>query len=224
MVQAFWMTGLSVLLLGGDNGELAKALREAAAMSSYRFRIEERPGSGGGGGPEGRYQKGRPVFFKADNLEFFKQGDTLSYKQGGQWKKTKRGVESDPLVILGASAKVSRARLPHEELAGFEKNFKDVSRSDAKGKDEAVYSGELTEEAVKKLVPTEYRGVARSGTAKLWLDSKGRVARYAISIKVQGRQGNAEIDGTTEKTVVIQDIGSARVEVPEEAKKALLRE
>jgi hypothetical protein len=47
------------------------------------------------------------------------------------------------------------------------------------------------------------------------------VVKYTVSIRVQGKRGNAEADGTREKTVKLSDIGSAKVDVPQGAKNAL---
>src|SRR5262245_31564910 len=102
---------------GDDAGQLGRALRSAAESTSYGYVVEEEPGKGTGGPVEGRYQKGRPCYFKADRLEFFQKGDTLIYKQGDRWKRSKTGTESDPLTVLGSVAKVRGVRLPHRELA-----------------------------------------------------------------------------------------------------------
>jgi hypothetical protein len=202
--------------------ELAKALQKTAALDSYTFTVEEGgPGAGGRPGLEAKYQKDQPLWCKAENRELFKKGDVLVYKDGNDWVRSRTGTLSDPLRVLGAVAKVRKVRVPHEELAGFEKHFKDVK---AAGKDKdgnLEYSGDLTDEAVKKLVPTEFRQVARSGTAKVWVNSGGMVVKYTVAITVKGRLGNAEVEGMPTRTVMIRDGGKTKVEVPEAAKKAL---
>jgi hypothetical protein len=173
------------------------------------------------GEPSGDVPEGDPVFLQADRIPFYKAGDVLVYKQGDVWKRTKRGVESDPLLILGASAKVTAARLPHEELTGLAKSLKGAKKGDKKEDGCLVYSGDLTQEGAKKLAPTEFQDVVRGGTARVWINGDGAVVKYMLSIRVQGKRGNAEVDGTTEKTVKLSDIGSAKVDVPEGAKKVL---
>jgi hypothetical protein len=198
--------------------ELSKAAEKAATAKSYTFQIEERPGRGTGGAFTGKYAQGQPTFFKADGIEFFKTGKALAYEQGGKWHRSKTGTESDPLRILGAAAKVRRAALPHEELAGFAKNLKRVKKAQEKG--QTVYSGDLTDAAVKRLAPSEFRSVAQSGQAKVWVDG-GQVTRYAISLRLQGRLGGAEVDGTSLRTVTLSDPGKTNLEVPVAARKAL---
>src|SRR5205085_7280291 len=142
-------------------------------------------------------------------------------RDGDQWQRSKRGTLSDPLRVLGAVAKVIVVRLPHEELAGFEKLLKEVRPAKDKEDGNTVYAGDLTDEAVKKLARTEHRDVARSGSARVWVDDKGNVVKYAVTLKLLGRVGNAEVDGTATRTTTLSGAGGTKVEVPEAAKKAL---
>jgi hypothetical protein len=196
------------------NDELGKALRGVTAAESYTVTVTERNAS-----VEAQYQKDRPVAFRADRIDFFKKGDVLVYKQAGKWHKSKTGIESDPLLILAAGAKVRGVRLPHEELTGFDKHLKDVTQAKEKG--QTVYSATLTEEGARALSKPSDREVARGGTAKLWLDDKGRLVRYETTIRLKGRLGNAEVDGEATKTVSIKDVAATKVDVPDEVKKLL---
>src|SRR5205809_4220672 len=101
---------------GSPDAMLAAAVGKTAGLNSYSFSIAESPGQGTGGTLHGKYEKGQPVQFTADSIEFYRQGKTLVYKDGGKWHKSKTGVQSDPLRILGGAAKVRGARLAHEEM------------------------------------------------------------------------------------------------------------
>jgi hypothetical protein len=202
--------------LGDSRADLEAAAGQGARADSYAFSIEERPAKA----VEGKYQKGRPAFFKADNIEFFRRGKALAYRQGGSWKRSKKGVESDPLAVLGASAKVRAARLPHEELADLAKHLQGVKKTAQKG-GAALYEGTLTAEGAKALARSEHAGVARGGTARLWADAAGRPVKYEVTIRLRGRLGDAEVDGSTTRTVTLRAVGATKVEVPEEAAKAL---
>ena len=61
---------------GQDKADVRKALDNAfeksAALKSYAFQIDERPGQGSAGMFQGKYEKGKPIFFLADKIEFFK--------------------------------------------------------------------------------------------------------------------------------------------------------
>jgi hypothetical protein len=224
VMRQVWTLPLICLLVAGAaraaDEALTKALEKAAALESYTFQIDDKPGKGSGTGVEGTYQKDQPVFLKSDKLLFYKKGDALIYQQGNDWKRSKRGVESDPLIVLGSVAKVNSARLPHEELAGFTKLLKEIKKGD---KEDGLtpYSADLTDEGAKKLAPTENQGVAKGGAATLWLNGDGELVKYAFRIRLQGKQGNAEVNGAAEKTVKIGDVGKAKVELPEAAKKVL---
>jgi hypothetical protein len=205
---------------GEDRANLRRAVRTTAALESYAFRVETE-----GGGPaasvEGKYQKGRPVWFRADGVEFFRDGEALAYRQGDRWLRSKTGTESDPLRVLAAAARVRAARLPHQELDGLDRHLKDLRRDKGKEPDEVVYSATLDDEAVQRLAPAAQRAVARGGTVRLTVGRDGRVARYEIRIRLQGRLADVEVDGTLTRSVTISGAGSTRVEVSEGATKAL---
>jgi hypothetical protein len=219
----FFGAALSLAPADVDAGRpLADAARKTAGLSAYAFQMEEKPGPGTGGPVQGKYEKGKPVAFTADKIEFLRKGDALAYKDGGQWQRSKTGVQSDPLRILGAAAKVRGARLPHDELADLVKGLKDPKGSEAKEpKGATVYRGTLDEAVAKALAPTSRRSVAQGGSAEVWVGADGQVLKYSVKIRLQGRLGNAEVDGHLTRAVQLSDQGSARVEVPAEAQKAL---
>src|SRR5436190_17088001 len=95
-----------------DAADLSPAVKKATASDSYAFTVEEQLGP-----VEGKYQKGKPLWCKADKIELFRKGETVAYKDGDKWLRSRTGTLSDPLRVLGAVAKVRGTRLPHEELA-----------------------------------------------------------------------------------------------------------
>lgn len=230
-LRSLWMPALLVALSVGASpgadkppdadGALAEAVRATAGLRGYGFKVEEDASGGAGAAVEGKYEKGQPVSFRADGIEFFREGEALAYKDGGQWLRSKTGTLSDPLRVLGAGAKVRGARLPHEELAELAKGLKGVKKAEAEPEGTAVFTGTLDEEAARKLVPVSLRSVARGGQAKVWVGSDGQVHKYSLTLRVQGKVGDADIDGRVTRTVTLGDRGTARVEVPEEVKKAL---
>ena len=170
---------------------------------------------------EGKYDKGQPAYYTADKIEFYKKGNVLVYKDAGKWQRSKTGIESDPLRVLGAVAKVRGAALPHDELPQLVKALKGVKKATVGADGTKVYIGTLDEEGAKKLAPESLRSVARDGQARLWVGADGLVQKYSLAIKVQGTLGNLEIDGQVLHSVTLSDRGKTRFEVPEEAKKAL---
>lgn len=206
---------LALALAVGADDELARALKTVTAGESYSFTLK----AGAGTPVEGSYQKGLPAHFVAERIEFFRQGDVLVYRQAESWQRTRTGRLSDPLPILGASAKVKAARLPHEELATVSGEMTDVGKAPAK--DETVYTAVLPNKVAKELARNEDRDLTQAGTVAIRVDGKGRVTGYEVSIQVKGRRGNADVDGTFTRTVTIKDIDTAKVEVPDGAKKAM---
>jgi len=199
--------------------EPADALKAATAAASYAFKVEQQ--SGAPGAVEAKYQKGQPLWCKADNIELFKKGDALVYRDGDKWMRSKRGITSDPLRVLGAVARASTLRLPHEELAAVAKGVKGGWKAAGKEDGCTVYAADLTPEAARQLAPTAQQSVARGGTARLCINSDGKLVKYTLAIRLEGRLGNADVDGTAPRTVTLSGVGSTRVEVPVAARKAL---
>lgn len=207
---------LLMTALGTDGDE--KSFSSLINAANYQFRFEE---SGPPSPPvEGKFQKGLPVHFRADGIEFYRAGEVLVYKDKDAWQRTRTGTLSDPLRILGPSAKVRAARLPHEELAQLDKFWTAVRKS-KDGKGQTLLTGDLDEKGAKALARSENRPVAQGGKAQVWLDAKGQVVRYQITIRLLGRLGDAEVDGTATKAVAVSRVGTTKVEVPAEAKKVL---
>ena len=215
MAAACLLGSTTLAAEGGE--ELAPVLKKAQGWESYRFAVEAQPGAGGK--LEARYQKGQPLACKADQIELFKKGEVVAYKDAGKWQKSRTGRLSDPLRVLGAVVKVRTVRLPHEELATLAKSVRSVKKAKEGG--QTVYSAALDKEAAQALARSEHKGVAQSGSARFWLNKDGQLAKYTVSIRVQGRIGGADIDGTMTRTVVLSGVGSTKVEIPEAARKVL---
>jgi hypothetical protein len=202
--------------VAADDEPLAKGLQSLAAAGNYRFTVSD----GGTATPvEGKYQKGEPLALKADRIDFFRKADVLVYLYNGSWQRTRTGTVSDPLIILGASAKARAVRTPHEELTQIVKLMRAPFRTDAKG--QIIFTADLTEAAAKDLARTEDRDLARGGNVEFRLDDQGRVNKYELYITIKGRRGNADVDGKVTKIVTFGDIGETKVDVPAAARKVL---
>lgn len=109
---------------------------------------------------------------------------------------------------------------PAEEIATLVGQAKNLKSADG------AIVGELSEEAVTQRLSFGGRGgnapapKNASGTLKVWLKD-GAIAKYQVNVKgiVAGRNGETERDTTT--TIEIKDVGSAKVTVPDGAKKKL---
>ncbi len=103
------------------------------------------------------------------------------------------------------------------EIAGFAKDLK---------KDGDTYASELTEEGAKTLLRFRRGGDGPTvsnakGSVKFWL-KEGALEKYEFKVKGLINFGGNEVDVDRATTVEIKEVGTTKVEVPEDAKKKLL--
>ena len=187
--------------------DVKNAAKKLAGAGGYAWKSTvEAAGGGGGGGMRPGPTEGKIG------------------KDGMAMLTMTRGENTIEAVVMGTKGAIKTADgwqsiAEAEDLAGKTKELK---------KTDDAFGGELTEEAVKGLLtfgPGRGGGEApvvsnAKGSVKFWLKD-GVLAKYEV--KVQGtvsRGGNdREVDRTTK--VEIKDVGTAKVEVPEDAKKKL---
>jgi len=105
-----------------------------------------------------------------------------------------------------------------EDLASKAKDLKEA---------DGVYSGDLTEEGAKALMTFGGRGGANApaitgakGTAKFWVKD-GALAKFQTHVQGKRTVNNEERDIDITSTTEIKDVGSTKVDVPEDAKKKI---
>lgn len=237
MMSAMWMVACALVSEGDD---LAAAAKKAAEMTNYTFRLEakgERSLGKGDGKPldvTGHYD-GSVIYFKSKS-DAYRKGETLVVQdKDGNWSKmeppqkgggkAEGGVKPEGDKGQRGARMLLAVRAPHEECAGFETKFKEVAKAEEGGL--AVYSGPLTEEAALDFAPRRPGGgggkaqLATSGSAKVWVDGQGNIAKYEIAVTMKGTVKDKEIDATITRTVEISDVGSTKFEVPEGVSKLL---
>jgi hypothetical protein len=218
--------------LADDKEDLANASKKATEMTSYSFssHIEIE------GGPvpmdfefNGKYSKETATHVQGEamgrDFEVYKQGEKVAIKREGEWS-----LESG--ARRGGMREMERA-VPHEELKEIDKKFKEVKKSASKErvgeKECSVYEGELSEKAVKEMIPMG-RGMGAmenaeiSGSAKLWIDEEGVIRKYEMSVNMnldfQGNQLEMKILRSTE----LSGIGDTIVEIPSEVTSLLSKD
>jgi hypothetical protein len=230
-----FVAGVLVAADSGPKDEIKAAAAKLATKNNYGWRTTvESAGSGGGGrfrpGPtEGKTEKdGFTVLSmtRGDNtMEAVLKGGKGALKTADGWKSLAEATEGgdgqpNPARFIGRMLQNFKTPAAQaEDLAG---KAKELQKSDD------AYAGELTEEGAKELLtfgPRPGGGNAPTpanakGSVKFWVKD-GVLAKF--SFKVQGTisfNGNdVDIDRTT--TVEIKDVGSTKVDVPEDAKKKL---
>ncbi len=226
--------GLMVLLAGSvvvvnaaPKDDLLAAAKKLAGKDNYSWKqTTENPGGGGfgGGTSEGKVDKDMvwlSMTMRDNTIEAVKQGEKGAIKTQDGWQSLSEATSGDPGPGMFIARRVQTLKAPAaqaEELAG---KMKDVKQ------DGDVYSGDLTEDGAKSQLMFGGRGGGNGpeisgakGSAKFWVKD-GVLSKYQV--KVQGKMsfnGNdRDIDRTT--TIDIKDIGSTKVQVPEDAKKKL---
>lgn len=211
----------------------------------------ENQGGGGGGGGGGRGFGGGPVTGKTEKGGFthitITRGDNTfeTVRKGEQGAvKTQDGWQSFEELRQAAQdggggrgrgfggMAGRNARLPAEEVQTLAMGAKELSvQGDA-------IQGDLNEETIRQFLAFGGGGGRRGGqggqgdnarpaptnakgTVKFWVKD-GNLAKYQYQVQgtIQGRQGD-EVNINRTTTVEIKDVGSTKVEVPEEAKKKI---
>src|SRR2546423_1108315 len=92
-------------------------------------------------------------------------------------------------------------------------------------KDGDAYSADLTEDGVKELMTLRRGGnfnppapTNTSGSVKFWLKD-GALVKYEYNVKGTMSFNNNDVDIDRRTTVQVKDVGSTKVQVPDEAKK-----
>jgi hypothetical protein len=89
-----------------------------------------------------------------------------------------------------------------------------------------VYSSDLTEEGAKKFLTFSRQGSGGAtastakGSVKFWIKD-GALTKYEYKVKGTASFGGNDLDIDRTTTVEIKDVGTTKLNVPEEAKKKL---
>jgi hypothetical protein len=140
--------------------------------------------------------------------------------QDGAWKSLEETEkEEGPGRFLGMI--VRNLKTPAKEaaeLAAFAKNLKQEGE---------VYSSDLTEEGAKALQTFGRRGGSEGpqvsdakGSVKLWVN-EGALTKYEFKLKGKISFNGNDFPNERTTTVEIKDVGTTKLEVPEEARKKI---
>jgi hypothetical protein len=208
--------------------DVTAAAKKLADKDNYAWKqTTENAGGGGfgGGTAEGRTEKDGHLWLsmtmRDNTVEAVKKGDKGAIKTADGWQSLSEAASGDPGPATFMARRLQSLKAPAaqaEELADKVKELK---------KDGDVYSGELTEAGAKSQLMFGGRSGANGpdvsgakGSVKFWIKD-GLLSKYEV--KVQGKvsfNGNdRDVDRTT--TLEIKDIGSTKVQVPDDAKKKL---
>jgi hypothetical protein len=233
------LAGTALVANAAPKEELTDAAKKLADAKNYSWKSDvqsQNPGGQGGqgrgrgfGGPsEGKAEKDGVTHLsmtRGDNtIEVVMKGDKGAIKTQEGWKSFAEASEGE---ATPAAARLAPARMFQNFKAPAAQAQDLISKVKDLKKDGDAYTGELTEEGVKQLLSFGGRPGGNApevanpkGTAKFWTKD-GVLSKYEVNVQgtmtFQGNERN--INRTT--TVEFKDVGSTKVEVPEEAKKKL---
>jgi hypothetical protein len=217
-----------------------KKLSEAAGYAWTATPKSNAPEGGGQGGRrmglgtgEGKTEKEGLTWLSMKmgetQLEAVIKGDKTAVKSGAEWKSASelqggQGGQGrpDPATIMARVLKSWKTPAASaENLASKSKEIK----AEADG----LYTAELTEEGAKELLTGGMGGrpggqgpqiADAKGSAKFWVKD-GVLSKFEHTVSGKLKLGEREIGVDRTTTVEIKDVGSAKVEAPEEAKAKL---
>jgi hypothetical protein len=221
------------LIAADTASDIKAAAKKLADKGSYSWKTTSESATGNRGrfGPtEGKTDKDGFIqlsMTRGDNTTeaVLKSGKGAVKTEDG-WKSLSEAAESggdgggfNPRQFVARMLQNYKAPAAEaEELSGKTKDLK---------KDGDAYAGDLTAEGVKSLLGRFRRpgGDAPEvenpkGTIKFWLKD-GVLSKYEYNVQGRMSFNNNDVDINRTTTVEIKDIGTTKVDVPEEAKKKI---
>jgi hypothetical protein len=187
---------------------------------------------------EGSHDADKGTHMLTDSTEYLKVGEKTVSRPRGEWRLEEERDGGGGFGGRGGRGGMGRMfgmfggapKMPHEELKDPDGKISDVKKEDAKEKvgevECAVYSCTLREDAARDMAPFA-RMLERipdstvSGSLKLWVDESGQVLKYETTTKVAASfQGN-DFEVSVIRSTELKDVGKAKVEIPDDAKKVL---
>lgn len=221
------MLAASSLFAAVTKDDVTAAAKKLGEQANYSWKstVTVPEGSRFRPGPtEGKAEKDGYIYVKmsfGDNsFEIVKKGDKAAFtNRDGEWQ-TLAEAEGQEGPERFMAAMVSGLKTPAgqaAEIAGGVKEFKE---------DGEAVGGDLTEAAAKDLLRFRRGGgdgptiTDAKGSAKFWIkDGQLSKFEFKVSGNIDFNGNQMDMDRTT--TVVIKDVGTTKIELPDAAKKKL---
>jgi hypothetical protein len=216
------------LLAEDPKDAVTSAAKKLADKDNYSWKQTTENAGGGGFGAgklEGKTEKEGftwlSMSMRDNTVQAVKKGDKGALKGEEGWRSLSDALSGDPGPATFVARRVQNFKTPAaqvEDLAGKVKELK---------QDGDAFSGDLTEDGAKSQLMFGGRPGGNGpdisgaqGSVKIWTKD-GVLAKYEVKVKgkVSFNGNDRDVDRTT--TVEIKDIGSTKVEVPDEAKKKM---
>lgn len=236
------IVGLSMGLVGygltaaDATEEVRSAAKKLSDKASYSWTSSSESQGGGQGRGEGsREGKTEKNGYSLLNMTFGDNSVQAAFKGEKGALKTEDGWQTVQAVAESEGEETRRLRFtarrlqafkpPHAEAEGFLKHVKELKKDDT-----GAYSGQLSAEGLKEVYGRGFRRGGDSGEGPDTSGLKGRVkfwvkdgvlSKYSNHIEGSMKFGDRDVDVDRTTTVEIKDVGTTKVDVPEEAKKKL---
>jgi hypothetical protein len=214
-------------VMAADNEEISSAAKKLAAADNYSWKttVEATGNSRFRPGPtEGKTEKdGYTVLAitRGDNTSHaVLKGSQGALKMEDDWQSLSDAAKDDgngPVRFFAMMLQNFKA--PAAEVQSLAGKTKELKMADN------TYSGDLTEEGAKSLLTFGRGGNGpevseAKGSVKIWLKD-GMVSKYQFTVQghVEFNGNGRDVNRTT--TVEIKDVGTTKIEVPDDAKKKI---
>ncbi len=218
-------------LLAADSSpkdDITHAARKLADADNYAWKstVENAGGGGRFGGPtEGKTEKGGVtslVMTRGDNtIEAYLKGDQGALKTQDGWQSLADAGNEQQGPARFLARMLRNYKTPAAQAEDLATKAKELKQ------DGDVYASELTEAGAKSLLTFGGRGGGNGpevsnakGSVKFWVKD-GVLSKYEFRVQgtVSFNGNDRDVDRTT--TVQIKEVGSTKVDVPDEAKKKM---
>jgi hypothetical protein len=224
-------------LMGADSSpkdDVIAAAKKLAEKSNYSWKstLDLGPNSQFTPGPtEGKTEKdgytSLSVTFNDNTSIGLKKGTKVAVQTSDGWQSGEEasagggGGGFNPGGFM--ATRMQNLKVPAAEVEDL------VSKTKALKKDGDIYSGELTEDGSKSLLTFGFGGrrggqappaTNAKGAVKLWVKD-GVITKYESKASGKRTFNGEERDVERNTTIEIKDVGTTKIEVPEQAKKKL---
>jgi len=243
------LAGSAVVASAAPKEEVQDAAKKLSDDKSYSWKqnsenLAQGGGQGGGrGGFGGGAQEGKTekdglthltMSFGDNRTDIIIKGDKGAVKTEDGWKSFAElsqggndGGQPGPQRFIARMAQNFKG--PATQVEDLVKNVKDLQ------KDEGAFKGELTEEGAKQLLsfggrrrpnadanaqPQGPQVTNPKGSVRFWVEN-GVLTKYEYTVTGTMSFNGNDIDINRKTTVEIKDVGSTKVEVPDDAKAKL---
>jgi hypothetical protein len=218
------LTGSLLAAQAGPSDDVTAAAQKLGGESSYSWKTttvvpadsQFKPGPSEGKTANSlTYVK---LSFGGNTTEIYMQGTNAAVTNpDGGWQSLQDLANDDQGPGRFMVPMIRNYRLPAAQAADVVADCKDLEETNG------AYASDLTDDGVNKLMRFGRRNANvtnPSGTAMFWVKD-GELTKYEFHVKgTVSRNGN-DVDVDRDTTVEISDVGSTKIDVPDDAKKLL---